>query len=171
MHMERGMEAYMVFFQALNKICPNDFSKTLPETLKSIDSSLKRFCECFNILDTTKTYDAEIEAVTTQLSEKIFLQTYSDFKNEVNGQAKFYVKFMKMYKLLLLFTRATRQSLWDLHLASLEAMVPYFFVHDLQNYAQLIPEYIAQMRNKKIYEEETWSFFENDSFSVNKSHW
>ena len=143
MHMERGLEAYMVLFQALNKICPNDFSKTLPETLKSIDSSLKRFCECFNILDTTKTYDAEIEAVTTQLSEKMFFQTYSDFKNDVNGQAKFYVKFMKMYKLLLLFTRATRQSLWDLHLASLEAMVPYLFVHDLQNYAQLIPVSIS----------------------------
>ena len=87
--MKRGMEAYMVLFQALSKICPNDFSKTLPETLKSINSSLKRFCECFNILDTTKTYDAEIEAVTTQLSEKMFFQTYSDFKNEVNGQAKF----------------------------------------------------------------------------------
>ena len=76
-----------------------------------------------------------IKAVTTQLSEKKFFQTYSDFKNEVTGQLKFYLNFMKMYELLLLFTRATRQSLWDLHLASLEAMIPYFFVHDLQNYA------------------------------------
>ena len=111
-----------------------------------------------------------IKAVTTQLSEKKFFQTYSDFKNEVTGQLKFYLNFMKMYELLLLFTRATRQSLWDLHLASLEAMIPYFFVHDLQNYARLKSEYIAQMRNIKIYEEETWKFFEDGNFSVNKSY-
>ena len=97
-------------------------------------------------------------------------QTYSDFKNEVTGPAKFYPNFMKMYELFLLFTRATRQSLCDLHLASLEAMIPYFFVHNLQNYARLIPLYIAQMRNIKIYGEETWKFFENGHFSVNKSH-
>ena len=77
---------------------------------------------------------------------------------------------MKMHELLLLFTRATRQSPWDLHLASLEAMIPYFFVHDLQYYARLIPECIAQVRNIKIYEEETWKFFEYGNFSVNKSH-
>ena len=124
--MKKGMEAYMVLYLALNKICLKDFSKTF---------SLKSFCECFNILDTTETYDAEIEAVTTQLFEKKFFQTYLDFKIEVTGQAKFYLNFVKMYELLLLFMRATRQSLWELHLASLEAMIPYFFVHDLQNYA------------------------------------
>ena len=113
--MKRGMEACMVLYLTLNKICLRDFSKTFPETLKNIESSLKSFCECFNILDTTKTYDADIEAVTTQLSEKKFFQTYSDFKNEVTGQAKFYLNFMKMYELLLLFTRATRQSLFTLH--------------------------------------------------------
>ena len=71
-HMKRGMETYMVLYLALNKICLKDFSKTFPETLKSIESPLKSFCECLNILDTTKTYDAEIEAVITQLSEKVF---------------------------------------------------------------------------------------------------
>ena len=97
-----------------------------------------------------KYYDAEIEAITTQLSEKKFFQTYSDFKNEVTGKAKFYLNFMKMYELLLLFRRATRQSLWDFHLASLGAMMPYFFVHDLQNYARLTPLYVAQIRNKNL---------------------
>ena len=93
----------MVLYLALNKICLKDFSKTFPETLKSNESSLNSFCECFDILDTTKTYDAKIEAVTTQLSEKKFFQTYSDFKNEVTRQARFYLNFMKMYELLLLF--------------------------------------------------------------------
>ena len=75
-----------------------------------------------------------------------------------------------MYELLLLFTRATRKSLWDLPLAPLEAIIPHFFLHDLQNYARLVPVYTAQMRNMKIHEEETRKFFENGNFSVNKSH-
>ena len=139
----------MVLYLTLNKICLKVVSKTFPETFRCIESSLKSFCECFNILDTTKTYDAEIEAVTTGLSEKKNFQTFSDFKNGVTGQAKFYLNFIKMYELLL-------------HLASLEAMMPYCFVHNLQNCAQSIPEYVAQMRNIQIYEEETWKFFENE---------
>ena len=95
----------MVLYLTLNKICLKVVSKTFPETFRCIESSLKSFCECFNILDTTKTYDAEIEAVTTGLSEKKNFQTFSDFKNGVTGQAKFYLNFIKMYELLLLFTR------------------------------------------------------------------
>ena len=40
-HMKRRIEACMVLYLALNKICLKDFSKTFPETLKSIESSLK----------------------------------------------------------------------------------------------------------------------------------
>ena len=54
-----GMETNMVLYLALNKICLKDFSEAFPETLKSIESSLKSFCESFNIFDTTKTYHAE----------------------------------------------------------------------------------------------------------------
>ena len=99
--MKKGMEAYMVLYLALNKNCLKDFSKIFPETLKSIESSLKSFYECFNILNTTKTYGAELL---------------------------------------------------------------------LRNYLRKIPEYIAQMRNIKIYEEETWRFFENGNFFVNRNH-
>ena len=100
-HMKKGLEAYMVLYLALNKNCLKDFSKIFPETLKSIESSLKSFYECFNILNTTKTYGAELL---------------------------------------------------------------------LRNYLRKIPEYIAQMRNIKIYEEETWRFFENGNFFVNRNH-
>ena len=148
-HMKRGMETHMVLYLTLNKICLEDFSKTFPDTLNGIKSSLKSFCKFFNILDTTKTYDAEIEVVLPNYLEKSFFKLIR-ISNEVTGQAKFYLNFMKMYELLLLFTRVTRQSLWDLHLTSLEAIIPYFFVHDLQNYARLILMYIAQMWNIKF---------------------
>jgi len=75
---------------------------------------------------------------------------------------------MNMYEVLLLFTRATRQGLWDLHLASLELILPYFFSHDLQNYARLMPEYIAQMKDLKASDPEIWEFFKQENFSVSK---
>ena len=75
-------------------------SSLVAVTLKSIESSLKKFCECSNILDTTKNYNAEVEAVTTQLSEKKFSQTYSDFKNEVTEKTKFFLNYTKMHELL-----------------------------------------------------------------------
>ena len=62
----------MVLYLALNKICQKDFSKIFPETLKGIESSLKSFCKCSNILDTTKTYDVEIEAVSENYPRKRF---------------------------------------------------------------------------------------------------
>ena len=56
-----------------------------------------------------------------------------------------------MYEILLLL-------LWDLHLASLELMIPFFFAHDLQNYARQMPEYIAQMNELKNIDPEIWHF-------------
>ena len=74
-----------------------------------------------------------------------------------------------MYKVLLLFTRATRQGNWNLHLSSLELMIPYSFVHNLQNYARLIPVYIAQMHALKESGPTKWQYFHDENFSMNKS--
>ena len=48
-------------------------------------------------------------------------------------------------------------------------MIPYFFAHDLQNFARLMPEYLAQMYDLKKDKQATWKFFEEGNFSVNKS--
>ena len=89
-HMKRGMKAYMVFYLALNKICQKDFSKTFPETLKGIESSLKSFCKCLNILDTTKTYDARIEALSENYLRKRF-----GFQKHSKMTSNFLPKFHK----------------------------------------------------------------------------
>ena len=74
-----------------------------------------------------------------------------------------------MYEVLLLFTRATRQSNWNLHLSLLELIIPYFFVHDLQNYAPLMPVYMAQMHALKESDPTIWQYSHDRNFSVNKS--
>ena len=50
---------------------------------------------------------------------------------------------MKMVETMLRFIRSSRESFWDLHLASLHKFIKYFFAHDQINYARLSPVYIA----------------------------
>ena len=92
------------------------------------------------------------------------------FDEQLQHQSKFLRNFKSMHEILLLFTRATRQDIWNLHLTSLlELMIPYFFAHDLQNYARLMPEYLAQMYELKEKDNRTWEFLTEGNFSVNKS--
>ena len=56
---------------------------------------------------------------------------------------------MKVFEVLLLFIRLSREENWELHLASLELMISYFFSHDQLNYARFTPLYITTMMDLK----------------------
>ena len=105
---------------------------------------------------------SEVLAVTD------FLEVQRCFDYNLKYQAKFLRNFMKMFEILLLFVRGTRQSCWELHLASLDSFVKYFFVHDLQNYARYSLIYLAQMYKLRVEDEKTWNFLNEGNFSVNK---
>ena len=100
--------------------------------------------------------------------EKIF-RSFQQFKDRLNNQPRFLNSYVKMDEVLLLFTRPTCQGNWNLHLSSLELMIPYFFVHHLQNYARFMPVYMAQMHALKESDPTIWQSFHDGSFSVNKS--
>ena len=52
------------------------------------------------------------------------------FASLLTMQGKFLIKYMKMFEILMLFIRSSRQCNWDLHLASLHEFTKYFFAHD-----------------------------------------
>ena len=58
------------------------------------------------------------------------LKKIKQFDEGLNYQAKFLRNYMKMFEVLLLFKRASRKENWELHLASLELMIPNFSSHD-----------------------------------------
>ena len=62
-----------------------------------------------------------------------------DFDRPLDNQAKFYLISMNFFERILLFIRATREKLWELHLRSLHELCPYFFSFDLSNYACMTP--------------------------------
>ena len=51
-----------------------------------------------------------------------------------------------MVSVLLQFTRAQREGIWELHLHSFTLMLPYFMRYDPLNYARLGPVYVAEMQ-------------------------
>ena len=96
------------------------------------------------------------------------IKKIKQFDEVLNYQAKCLCKYMKMFEVLLLFIRASREENWELHLASLELMIPYFFSHDQLNYARFTPLYIATMMGLKENDEVGWKYLK-DNFSINKT--
>lgn len=93
----------------------------------------------------------------------------NEFDSQLNGQPKIYRNFMKLIEIMLLFVRASRQGLWELHLASLERFVKFFFAYDQQNYARLSPVYLSEMYALQENDSMSWEFLKSGNFSVNKS--
>ena len=95
------------------------------------------------------------------------LKKIKQFDEGLNYQAKFLRNYMKMFEVLLLFIRASREENWKLHLASLEIYL-IFFSHGQLNYARFTPLYIAIMMGLKENDEVSWKYLK-DNFSINKT--
>lgn len=54
---------------------------------------------------------------------------------------------MCMLEKLLQFQRASREGNWEIHLAALHRMVPWFFSYDKINYAWCTPVHLLEMAN------------------------
>lgn len=53
-----------------------------------------------------------------------------------NPTYKYWSSYLDMVQLLLIFIRATRVSDWDLHLATIQEMLPWFFAYNRTNYCR-----------------------------------
>ena len=74
---------------------------------------------------------------------------------------------MDMVKVMLGLIRASRESDWVLHLASIRAMIPWCFAYDKLNYACYLPYYYAQMSRLAIDHPDVHEqFMQGQGFSV-----
>ena len=83
------------------------------------------------------------------LAEKDFrdfrdaMETFLTAKDDPNF--KFWWSYMQMMQILLLFTRAQRDGIWDLHLSAFQSMLPYFMRYNHTNYARWGTVYLNEM--------------------------
>ena len=54
-------------------------------------------------------------------------------------------RVLHVVSILLCFTRAQRDGLWDLHLYAFKRMLPFFFRYDHINYSKWGSVYLAEM--------------------------
>jgi len=86
---------------------------------------------------------------------KKMLEEFLAQRSEENVTFKFSWNYMQMVFILIMFTRAQREGIWDLHLHSFRYMLPYFFRYDHLNYARWGSVYIVEMEQlpKEVLEE------------------
>ena len=138
-HMKRGLEAHMTMYLAL-------YSVYLKEALKCADidwidiqnqlqAALTQFLDVS--LDDTTNHLVQHNKLLDIIHGSSLPCKLHEFNNSLQNQALFLYNYMSMFESLLLFIRASRQSLWKLHLESLNNFTKYFFAHDQLNYARL----------------------------------
>ena len=70
------------------------------------------------------------------LDTPTFRELRLEFYNAAGPNKRFWMDYLEMVGLLLRFLRAQRTGDWRLHLESFREMLPWFFIHDHQNYAR-----------------------------------
>ena len=162
-HMKRAMEAHLTMYLALYCVYLRALKlkghKLATGTIKSeinlfIDTETK---------DGFKHYQNNLVSCLAECS-----QLLSKFDDSLTYQSRFLGNYMNMFKVLLLFTRATRQGLWELHLYSLNEMVNYFFAHNQINYARLSPVHLATMSQLQESDPDVWCYLK-ENFAITKS--
>ena len=170
-HMKRSFEYFLTLYVSLYKIYLKDLidqnlliEKELREGVITAVTGLNDYRNAEKV-ELIKTH----ESLVAILQSLNFQEIQNNFDASLNHEAQFLRIFMRMFEYLLLFIRATRQQMWELHLASLHELVKYFFAFDMQNYARLTPVYLAEMFLLKETDPCIWNYFDKGYFCVNKS--
>ena len=121
-HMKRSFEAHMILYLSLSNIFYNDLLKVYPLTQLNLPDKLAKLKG-----NTHSSKESLKDLFIDSLSKIQGKGLLKKFDEGLNYQAKFLRNYMKMFEVLLLFIRASREENWELHLASLELMIPYFF--------------------------------------------
>ena len=125
-HMKKSVEAYLALFRrCIEKLLQWNpaIGKLIRNGIVDGVSNLK------NHRNLGKSFTQESHASLLRLLDSTdFIAIQDKFDKSLNNQALFLRNFMKMSECILLFIPATRQCIWDLHLASLNEFINYFFV-------------------------------------------
>ena len=93
---------------------------------------------CSSVENRLNPKDAVTETIGVFNSRGILVKL-EEFEDNADDIQKYILNYMKEFETILQFVRATRQRDLLLHLESTEALIKYFFAHDHQNYARLLP--------------------------------
>ena len=142
-HYNRSIHAYKIVYETMEEL-------RFQEYLESIDKA--KYEEIVSTL-TTITWDNRNNPEEFEENIQEIQLEYEEWvkkRREENPTFEFFSSLIDIISLLLVFNRATRTSDFNLHLAIIEHMMPWYFAYDRTNYARYLPAYWTEMCNLKM---------------------
>ena len=104
----------------------------------------------------------------------LFLQHLQQFEEQIENNylgpmAKFWESFLNMVQILLDYIKSTRNGNWDLHLSSMERMLPWFHAYDRVNYARHFTYCWAALNNLAETNPKMYAEFQEGNFAVKRT--
>jgi hypothetical protein len=162
-HYYRSIHAYKIVYETMEGLRFQEYPETTDEAKYE------------EIISSITTVDWDNHADVEEIIQKIQLEYGNWVEKRRNGNPtfEFFSSLIDIISLLLVFTRATRTSDFNPHLAVIEHMMPWYFAYDRTNYARYLPAYWTEMCNLKrthplAYEEfhirGSWTIQRQDKF-------
>ena len=133
----KAMRAHKLTLQALWRL----LMPILLSFVEQVDDN------CYSFLLRMAADPQNTTELISYLQQDIFKNILNDFVesrcNDVNFC--FWWQYMDKVSILLQYTRAQSDGIWELHLHSFNLMLPYFKRYDHLNYARWVPVYLAEM--------------------------
>ena len=170
-HMKRALEAHMTTVQALYDLYVEEFFIEYPQMRGPCAISAEQIDKSCGQCIQQEICKEQQHMLATLKSNKVLdaMAQFDQMKEARSPLFKFVRRYMRMVLLIYTFIRATREGLWELHLASLDKLCKYFFAHDKQKYARLVPLYLAEMTALQTTDPDIYEEFMAGNFAVNKN--
>ena len=156
---------YEAFMRLIWKGFLNWISEECVSDNEEVNAQIEDLCEEFS--------PEVFRNILKDKSFSIVYELFQDYRktlyNENGNMCAFWMSYIDMVEVLLDLIRASREGNWTLHLASIRAMIPWFFAYDHTNYARYLPWYLMNMQSLESSHPEISQYLNNGGFSVQLS--
>ncbi|CAH3018507.1 unnamed protein product [Porites evermanni] len=157
----KGTRVHKITLQAMWQLI-------LPQVLAFIaekDNELKQNLER-SVQSNSKEEYLKLLDLLSSTRYQALLSSFITTKKDKNPNFEYWWNYMEMVRILLLFIRAQREGLWQLHLYAFHKMLPFFHRYDHTNYARWGAVYLAEMKQLPA---EVQAEFDNGNWVVKGS--
>ena len=156
-------------YEAITKLLLGDFEASLCENSPELPSDLKTQLEQLMLNLCQEEIEHVLESELVQQWKNCFQEHVTDIRRNGSDLAKFWITYLQLCELLLDLIYATRTGNLELHLSCVEAVIPWTFAYDRQNYARYLIPYLNDMSALPTIMPEVFDAFVAGHFSVQMS--
>ena len=169
-YVKRGEVAHIVTLEALFALYQKAFLQSSQEDTKVIADLSNEVADACTQATTVDVKDVNAKLVEA-VEHRCLVENMAKFDATQDENPLFNVtrQYMRMVLEMLQFIRAVRTGDWILHLQVFQVFTKYFFAHDRQNYARMIPLYLAEMNSLPTTDPDVYAEFLSGNWVVNKN--